>query len=101
MADDKKTEGTPKGFTPEQRKLEQLTTELGYHENSSKRIDEVRGYLHRLEIKGSDAVGMAEALQWLKGVKQNVKYQAGKLREEIKTLSDTKTPTKLEAKNAN
>lgn len=70
------------------QRLEQLNAELGYHKNSTNRIDEIRGYLHKVEIRGEDATRLAECLSWLKSVKQNVKLMAYKVDGEIKTIND-------------
>ena len=66
---------------------DRLTAEVSYHRAAINRVDEIRGFLNHLEIKGEDAMRLANDFGWLKGVKQNVKYlleqQETKLREAL------------------
>ena len=75
---------------------DQLTAETAYHKGSIDRINEVRGFLHAGTYKGEEAIRLSGCLQWLKGVKTNIKGVLEQAQARLNTAVDA---IKEEAKN--
>lgn len=59
--------------------------ELEHHKISIERINQVSGFLHKVDIKGEQAMSMADCLFWLKNLKISIKSAIQKVESEVKS----------------
>lgn len=69
----------------QRQRVMETARELEHHKISIERINQVAGFLHKVDIKGEQAMGMADCLFWLKNLKSSIKVAVQKVESELKT----------------